>query len=62
MISRIFPLCQRNVQPQTELDRITGILDHRNELILNEIRVTIKSKQDEVEISNREVEFFLMEQ
>ena len=45
-----------------ELDRIIAILDHRNELILNEIRVTIKSKQDEVEISNREVEFFLMEQ
>ena len=47
---------------QTELDRITAILDHRNELILNEIRVTINSKQDEVEISNWEVELFLMEQ
>ena len=47
---------------QMELDRIIAILDHRNELILNEIRVTIKSKQDEVEISNREVKLFLMEQ
>ena len=46
---------------QTELDGITAILDHRNELILNEIRVTINSKQDEVEISNWEVELFLME-
>ena len=47
---------------QTELDGIAAILDHRNELILNEIRVTINSKQDEVEISNWEVELFLMEQ
>ena len=45
-----------------EIERIKFILDQGNGLTLSEIRDIIYSKQDEVEISNKEVKLFLMEQ
>ena len=47
---------------QTEIERMKFILDQGNGLTLSEIRDIINSKQDEVEISNKVVKLFLMEQ
>lgn len=47
---------------QMEIERITAILDHVNGLSLSEIRVIIKSKQDKVELSNKEAKLFLVKQ
>ena len=47
---------------QMEIERIKDILDHGNGLTRSEIRDIINSKQDEVEISNKEVKLFLMKQ
>ena len=45
-----------------EIERITVILDQRNGLTLIGKRDIISSKQDEVQISNKEVKLFLIEQ
>ena len=45
-----------------KIERIKSVLFQGNGLILSEIRDIANSKQDEVEISNKEVKLFLMEQ
>ena len=47
---------------QMEIERIKAILDQGNGLTFSEIRDIINSKQDKVEVSNKVVKFFLMEQ
>ena len=45
-----------------EIERTKFILEQGNRLTLNEIRDITNSKQDEVEISNKDFGLFLMEQ
>ena len=45
-----------------EIERTKFILEQGNRLTLNEIRAITNSKQDEVEISNKDFGLFLMEQ
>ena len=45
-----------------EIEGIKDILDQGNGLTLSEIRDFINSKQDKVEISNKEVKLFLIKQ
>ena len=45
-----------------EIERAKFILDWGNRLTLSEIRDIINNKQVEVEISNKEIKLFLMEQ
>ena len=47
---------------QMETERIRSILDQGNGLTLSEIRDIMNSKQDELEISNKEIKHSLMEQ
>ena len=45
-----------------ETERIRSILDQGNGLTLSEIRDIMNSKQDELEISNKEIKHSIMEQ